>query len=149
MSYADLKGKTVLVTGGASGIGFAVAKAFEAARSHVVIVGRNRGKLERAGGQFDTPVRTIVFDLNNIDRLSELVAQAADAKGDIDVLVNCAGINLKKTCSCDVESRIRRHRANKPDFRVCADTGGGEIDGRSRRREHHHDQLDGVTVWNS
>jgi len=47
MSYEDLKGKTVLFTGGASGIGFAVAKAFEAVRSHVVIVGRNKNNLER------------------------------------------------------------------------------------------------------
>ena len=96
MSYADLEGKTVLVTGGASGIGFAVAKAFDAARSHVVIVGRNREKLERAREQFESHVRTIEFDLNDIGRLAELVALAAGVHGDIDVLVNCAGINLKK-----------------------------------------------------
>jgi NAD(P)-dependent dehydrogenase (short-subunit alcohol dehydrogenase family) len=96
MSYDDLKGKVVLVTGGASGIGFAVAKAFGAAGSHVVIVGRNRERLDRASEHIEGQVRTIEFDLNDIDRLPELVALAADARGSIDVLVNCAGVNLKK-----------------------------------------------------
>jgi NAD(P)-dependent dehydrogenase (short-subunit alcohol dehydrogenase family) len=96
MSYDDLQGKIVLVTGGASGIGFAVAKAFAAAGSHVVIVGRNRERLEHARAHIEGHVRTIEFDLNRIDRLPELVALAAGKSGDIGVLVNCAGVNLKK-----------------------------------------------------
>jgi NAD(P)-dependent dehydrogenase (short-subunit alcohol dehydrogenase family) len=96
MSYEDLKGKTVLITGGASGIGFAVARAFDAVGAQVVIVGRNRDKLQRAREQCAGAVSTIEFDLGDIDRMAELVALATDAKGDIDVLVHCAGINLKK-----------------------------------------------------
>jgi len=96
MIYEDLKGKIVLVTGGASGIGFAVAKAFGAAGSHVVIVGRNRERLDRAGEHIEGQMRAIEFDLNEIDRLPELVSLAAGRDGDIGVLVNCAGVNLKK-----------------------------------------------------
>src|SRR5271157_2564719 len=46
--YADLKGKTVLVTGGASGLGFAIAKAFAFKRSKVIIVGRDEARLKSA-----------------------------------------------------------------------------------------------------
>jgi NAD(P)-dependent dehydrogenase (short-subunit alcohol dehydrogenase family) len=114
MSYEDLEGRTVLVTGGASGIGFAVVQAFAAARSHVVIVGRNQEKLQRARQQFESHVSTIEFDLNDIHRLPELVARVTDAGGDIDVLVHCAGIHLKKkaleTSNQEYEAVVRTNQ---------------------------------------
>lgn len=96
MIYEDLKAKNVVVTGGASGLGFAIAKAFAANRSNVVIVGRNKEKLQQAKNVLGKYVRHIPFDLNNIDRLSELIQEIRGLIGDIDVLVNNAGIHLKK-----------------------------------------------------
>lgn len=95
--YDDLKGRVVLVTGGASGIGYAIAEAFDACHAHVVIVGRTKQKLERAAGRLSKRVSAIPFDLDDIHRMAELVAQVNAEKGDIDVLVNCAGVNLKKS----------------------------------------------------
>lgn len=94
--YDDLIGKHVLVTGGASGLGYAIAKAFIANQSKVVIVGRDAEKLARAQSELGENARAIAFDLNEIDRYPELLAQIQNAVGAIEVLVNNAGINLKK-----------------------------------------------------
>ncbi len=94
--YEDLRGKSVLVTGGASGIGFAIARAFEAAHSRVIVVVRNEEKLKAAKKEFGEGVSFIAFDLNNIGHVPELVTRASNAVEQIDILVNCAGTNLKK-----------------------------------------------------
>ena len=91
--YGDLKGKNVLVTGGASGLGFAIAGAFAAQRSNVLIIGRNEERLKAAREHLGETVSYIPFDLNNIDHLGELTGMAIDAVGEIDVLVNNAGIS--------------------------------------------------------
>jgi gluconate 5-dehydrogenase len=95
-TYGDLQGKNVLVTGGASGLGYAIAGAFATQGSNVIIVGRNEERLGKAKLQLGDRVTSIVFDLNNIDRLAELAKLASDAVGDIDVLVNNAGVHFKK-----------------------------------------------------
>jgi NAD(P)-dependent dehydrogenase (short-subunit alcohol dehydrogenase family) len=96
VQYEDLKGKVVLVTGGGSGLGYAIAGAFAANQAHVVIVGRNEERLSRASGELGKNVEAVAFDLSAIDRVPELVGSIVKTAGPIDVLVNNAGINLKK-----------------------------------------------------
>ncbi len=95
-TYRDLKDKVVLVTGGASGIGLAIAREFALNQSTVVIVGRDKEKFEAAGRQIEGRLNCIRFDLNEIGRLPELVEAIRSNVGEVDVLVNNAGINLKK-----------------------------------------------------
>ena len=87
----NFEGKTVLVTGGTSGIGRAAAEQFGSADAQVVVTGRDetRGQqvvaaIKAAGGQ----ARFIVADLSAPGGAREL----ARAAGAIDVLVNNAGI---------------------------------------------------------
>lgn len=94
--YRDLRDRVVLVTGGASGIGYAIAEAFAANSSKVVIVGRDKEKLEAAKKGIGRRVSYIRFDLSETDRLPELVKEVKSAVSEVDVLVNNAGINLKK-----------------------------------------------------
>jgi NAD(P)-dependent dehydrogenase (short-subunit alcohol dehydrogenase family) len=94
--YGDLTGKVVLVTGGGSGLGYAIAKAFASNLARVIIVGRNEKRLARAGRKLGRNVKALAFDLSAIDRIPDLVAKIVDSIGPIDVLVNNAGINLKK-----------------------------------------------------
>jgi len=94
--YADLKDKTVLVTGGASGLGYAIAKAFASNRSEVIIVGRDEAKLKSAKKALGRNVHCIPFDVNDLDGLPALVNRIEMNVGGLDVLVNNAGINLKK-----------------------------------------------------
>jgi NAD(P)-dependent dehydrogenase (short-subunit alcohol dehydrogenase family) len=95
-SYEDLKDKNVVVTGGAGGLGFAIARAFAANGARAVIVGRDAVKLQHATKELGEKVSCVAFDLNEIDRLPELVGQIARSVGEIDVLVNNAGINMKR-----------------------------------------------------
>jgi NAD(P)-dependent dehydrogenase (short-subunit alcohol dehydrogenase family) len=94
--YKDLKNQVVLVTGGASGLGFAIARAFALNRSEVVIVGRDEAKLKAAKEELGRKVHYIPFDINDLDRLPSLVATIEKNIGGLNVLINNAGINLKK-----------------------------------------------------
>jgi NAD(P)-dependent dehydrogenase (short-subunit alcohol dehydrogenase family) len=94
--YPDLKNKNVLISGGSSGLGLAIAKAFGSCEANVVIVGRNKEKLQQAASEIGENVLCVPFDLTRIDHLSELVHQVNGSVGEIDILVNNAGINLKK-----------------------------------------------------
>jgi NAD(P)-dependent dehydrogenase (short-subunit alcohol dehydrogenase family) len=96
VQYKDLKGKVVLVTGGGSGLGYAIAEAFASNHARVMIVGRNEDRLSRASRELGKNVKSITFDLSVIGRIPELIDSITKSSGAIDVLVNNAGINLKK-----------------------------------------------------
>lgn len=89
-----LKGKHAVVTGGASGIGFAIARAFANEGAHVTIADRTSAeKLDVAGRQAKAEVLRI--DVTSETEVKDLFAKAAK-KGGIDILVNCAGILVEK-----------------------------------------------------
>jgi 3-oxoacyl-[acyl-carrier protein] reductase len=77
--------RTVLVTGGTSGIGHAIAARFAADQAKVVITGRNPDTVEQAASTLG--VRGIVCDATNATQVSALAAQLSE----VDVLVNTAG----------------------------------------------------------
>ncbi|GAB4583706.1 SDR family NAD(P)-dependent oxidoreductase [Nocardia sp. IFM 10818] len=85
--------RTAIVTGGSSGIGFAVAAALVARGDNVVIGGRDRAKLEKAIAQLDGGVRSrfTVGDLADEATGQALVDTAVEAFGAVDILVNNAG----------------------------------------------------------
>ncbi len=89
-----LDGRTALVTGGSSGIGRAIAVALAGAGAHVLVAARTPSTIEATvaairsdGGAADG----IVADLATRAGARAL----ADAAGDVDILVNSAGINLR------------------------------------------------------
>jgi NAD(P)-dependent dehydrogenase (short-subunit alcohol dehydrogenase family) len=87
----NFKGQTVLVTGGTSGIGRAAAEKFAAAGADVVISGRDETKGREAASQIGSgggSVRFVAADLADPDAAPRL----AQAAGEVDVLVNNAGI---------------------------------------------------------
>ena len=83
---ADLKGKIVLVTAAAQGIGRASVEAFAAAGAQVIATDINAGKLAELGGV--AGVTTRVLDVLSADAVKAAVAEI----GRIDVLFNCAGV---------------------------------------------------------
>ncbi|GAA4373637.1 SDR family NAD(P)-dependent oxidoreductase [Actinomadura sp. NPDC048032] len=83
-------GRAVLVTGGASGIGRAVAAAFAAAGDRVAIADRDAGAAARAAGELG--VRAVAMDVTDAGSVSAGVAEATGALGPIEVLVNNAGV---------------------------------------------------------
>ena len=85
-----------VITGGASGIGFAIAKKFVQNKIKSVLIGRNVTKLKLACETLGDLADFIVCDLTKIGELPGLVQNIRDKHGKIDILVNNAGIHLKK-----------------------------------------------------
>lgn len=91
--YPDLEGKVVLVTGGGSGIGEAIVKAFAAQKCKVAFIDIARAASEKlvdamsAGGQ---PVHFEHTDLRDIAALRASIARIRERLGPVDVLINNA-----------------------------------------------------------
>lgn len=83
--------KTVLITGGGSGIGLALAKAYLAEGSRVIIVGRNLEKLQLAAAE-NPGLEVAQCDIASSDQVTALVERSEREFGGIDVLVNNAGV---------------------------------------------------------
>ena len=90
------KHKIAVVTGGGSGIGFAIAQKFVQNNFHTIIIGRNEQKLETAKIKLGGLCDFISCDLNDLGGISKLVDRIVETHLQIDVLVNNAGINMKK-----------------------------------------------------
>lgn len=92
----DLKDKTVLVTGGGSGIGRAIAEAFAAEGCKVIITGRTMATLEATASEMNSaqPVEAQVCDVGNRENVTAVFKKLADAGQSPDILVNSAGINV-------------------------------------------------------
>ena len=90
----ELADKVVIVTGGSSGIGYAIAAAFARERCRVVIAARRADALERAAASLRAGPRTAVIgmptDTTDQESVDRMVAAAIAAYGRLDVLVNCA-----------------------------------------------------------
>ena len=92
-SSFHLTDKIAVVTGGGTGLGFGIAKAFvEAGSKKVVITGRRERILQDACKQLCGHADYIVNDVNDLDTLPGLVEQIETRFGPVDILVNNAGI---------------------------------------------------------
>jgi NAD(P)-dependent dehydrogenase (short-subunit alcohol dehydrogenase family) len=90
------KKQVAIVTGGASGIGFAIAEKFVKNNITTIIIGRNEEKLNSAKAKLGALCEPVPFDLNHLSAIPELVQNLVKKYSKIDILVNNAGINLKK-----------------------------------------------------
>ncbi|MFC3994748.1 SDR family NAD(P)-dependent oxidoreductase [Nocardiopsis sediminis] len=82
--------RTVIVTGGGTGIGRAITAAFARSGDSVIITGRRRGPIEAAAKEEGGSVSAAVCDGTDPEQVG---AFADDLPGRVDVLVNCAGGN--------------------------------------------------------
>ena len=88
--------RIAIVTGGASGLGFAIAERLIGEKITTVIIGRNEEKLAAAKEKLGSLCHTISADLNDQKKIPGIVSAIKQKFGRIDILVNNAGINLKK-----------------------------------------------------
>jgi gluconate 5-dehydrogenase len=95
----DLNGKVALVTGGASGLGNAIARGLAEAGATVVLNGRRRDKLEEAVAvlrQAGHRAGLAAFDVTDSSAVNAGVAATVAEQGAIDVLVNNAGMQHRQ-----------------------------------------------------
>ena len=96
-SWLGLEGKSIIVTGGASGIGYAIAQEllWDGANVTVCDLGENAPEFEVGEGKY-LYVRTDVTKKESVDAM---IAKVLETYGTIDVLVNNAGINIPRLLS--------------------------------------------------
>jgi NAD(P)-dependent dehydrogenase (short-subunit alcohol dehydrogenase family) len=87
---SDLKGKTALVTGGNSGIGYSSAKKLKEMGATVIITGRNREALDKASAELG--VKGILADQSSIEDIERLSNEIREDFGSLDVLFVNAGV---------------------------------------------------------
>lgn len=95
----DLSGRTVLVTGGSKGLGKAMADGFASAGANLFLVSRNLDEATAAAEEIkeNHPIEAVGHeaDVTDEEAVSQMVEEALGRFGQIDVLVNNAGINRR------------------------------------------------------
>jgi len=94
MNISNLK--TALITGGASGIGLAIAKKFVQNNIRSIIIGRDEKKLKKACCSLGELAGCVKCDVSELDSLPGIIDTIVQTYGRIDILVNNAGVHLKK-----------------------------------------------------
>lgn len=94
-----LKGRFALITGGSSGIGYAIAELFLKSGASVCITGRNQEKIDDACNNlksivsaYKEHVHGMVLDSRNVSSYASAIDQILNMEGKIDILVNNAGV---------------------------------------------------------
>jgi NADP-dependent 3-hydroxy acid dehydrogenase YdfG len=96
---SNFAGKSVLITGGGSGIGRAVAVALARQGASIALAGRDENRLLETAAQISYEggeVVTIPTDVSDPEQAAYLVSQTVAAYDTIDILINSAGIGLIK-----------------------------------------------------
>jgi gluconate 5-dehydrogenase len=92
----SLENKLVLVTGGGTGLGLAMAGAFADQGARVIISGRREDVLVKAAKNLGEQIYPEPFNIIDFKNIPRWLTQLEDKYGAIEILVNNAGIHIKK-----------------------------------------------------
>lgn len=119
----SFQGKTVVITGGNSGIGYATAARFVALGAHVYITGRRAGALQEAKAKLGPAVTSIVADAGDPKSMVDAIEQIRKERERIDVLFLNAGLALFAPItaqSSEVYDELMRVNVRGPYFTLQA-----------------------------
>lgn len=98
LSLFDLTGKTALITGSESGIGYALAEGLANSGAKILLNGLSQEKLKDAESRLkeqNASVVTLAFDVTQSDNVVRAIDRYTQTEGKIDILINNAGINIR------------------------------------------------------
>ena len=101
MNQLDLHGRHGVITGGATGLGFAIAQRMLASGASVTLWDRDPQALERACKSLGGGSRGVLVDVADYSQVEAALAQTLQATSQIDMLVNSAGITGPNTTLWD------------------------------------------------
>jgi NAD(P)-dependent dehydrogenase (short-subunit alcohol dehydrogenase family) len=134
--YGSLRGKTVLITGGASGIGESIARSFHAQGSNVAVLDYNAQAGEALVEALGERVHFEHSDVRDIPALQAAIRRASEALGPITILVNNAARDDRHTVDQVTPEYWRERFATNLDHQFFASqavlpdmerAGGGSI----------------------
>ena len=91
-----VEGRTVVVTGASSGIGEAAARLVGEAGAEVILVARRAEELDRIAAGIGPNAHVMPCDLTDLDAIDDLAATVLADHGGVDVLVNNAGLSIRR-----------------------------------------------------
>lgn len=98
-----LKGRNIVITGGGSGIGLAMAKKFASEGANVIVSGRNEEKLKKAVEEIGTNAQYAQFDVTDVNNDRTFLEKCKTMfNGAIDCLVSNAGLSLHENVFTNV-----------------------------------------------
>ena len=102
---SQLADKVVAVTGGGTGIGAGIARGLAEAGCRVTVGGRRQEPLQQLADSIDSqhPVRAHTIDVADASSIESFFADIRDNVGDVDILVNSAGINIPNRTIADMK----------------------------------------------
>lgn len=95
LSKYNMSGRTAVITGGGSGIGYACAAALCSVGAHVVITGRNEKRLQNAVAELQRnngSAECVAFDVSDQTAVRDAAKTIGDKHGKVHVLINNAGV---------------------------------------------------------
>ena len=92
----SLEGQVAFISGGGTGLGFAIASAMIDAGAQVVIAGRRRDVLDQAVRQLGPMTHAVTLDITEPNAPERCLEEISKSLGPVNILVNNAGIHLKK-----------------------------------------------------
>jgi len=108
MGSKALSNKTAIITGGAGGLGKAIAEAFLEAGANVVVCDVNKALLEKTTAELSAkgPFHTVVTDVSSEESTAAMVNEAIKKFGQVDILVNNAGIMDRLDPAGELDKRL-------------------------------------------
>lgn len=95
----DLTGKTAIITGGSKGLGLAMAAGLASAGASLMLVNRNAEEGQVAAHELEEDygiqAKSFSADITRADQAEAMVKTTLDLFGQIDILINSAGINIR------------------------------------------------------
>jgi len=138
MSGADfsLGGRTALVIGGTSGIGFEIAQGFQAAGARVVVASRDANKVDASVAKLkDRDTRSVGYavDAGNLSDLRRFAADVWAEQGPIDILLNAQGTTVIKPALDFLEAEYAQVMRTNVDgvFWACTEFGRRMVERKS------------------
>jgi gluconate 5-dehydrogenase len=104
----QLNGQTALITGGGTGIGFACAQCLAAAGARVIVAGRREEELKKAVQEIGGAASHQVLDVADLASIPGIAKELGERHGPIGILVNNAGINIKKPFAETNDEELQR-----------------------------------------
>ncbi len=109
----NFAGQTAIITGSASGLGRAIATKLHAGGAHVAMLDLNETSLQTAARETGARAHAFAVDVTSETQVSDVIERIANQFGQIDVLVNSAGITGK--------TNIKSHEVELKDLRMVFD----------------------------